>query len=638
MLSWFRKYNRILLVVLGSVLMVVFLLPVGTGLFNPDPMAEPIGVVGGEEVTRGDTARAASEIELLERITGQRLPFEPLQWVLLTQEAQRHGIFVPQAVGMASVEQMMTDNPQMRSVLQSTGASTELLASAFQHMQMIQELTQMMFGDRYSEPRLRHFARDIRSQATVEVVPVDASNLLDSATEPTPEQIQQQYEKYRDDAPGTTEPYGFGYRLPPRVKLEYIAVPLERVTQSVQVGEVEAQRYYYEHPERFMAPPPQPVPGPDGKMQAPPPTPKGPQPYIEVRERVKDELRQQLAAEKQNRIVQDIIATFSENIRRLKLDEQGYRVVTDDFKPMPMEELAQQIQQAHGVLPDVKRFEDGYLTATEINALPGFGEAIVELGQQAAPVAAYVQSTRELGLETGLLETLKLQESVASRPVIDLNGNVYVFRVTDAQQAREPRSVDEVRAQVVRDLKRVQAYEQLKERAERLADRAAQEGLEKVAADFNAKVERVGPFSAYDFMAALQSRRLELPNLPVVGRSEKFVESVFELAERVRQAGGLQQANAQQKIAAIPIDAQQRVLLTRLAAYQPIDSASFERDKVGILPFLMGQQTQQDLAESPFELDALIRRTGFQYTDGREEEEEAAEEEAEGVKAAAAVE
>ena len=620
MLTWFRKYNRILLVVLGSLLMVVFLLPVGTGLFQPDPMAEPIGVVDGEEITRGDTARAANELELLEMVIGQPLPFSPLEWVLMTHEAMRNGIYVPDAVGMVTVEQMIAENPQVASVLQRTGASQQMLAGAMQHMQMIEELTQMMLGGRYSEPRLRHFARDVRSMATVEVVPVDASNLLESTIEPTPEQIQQQYEKYREAAPGTTEPYGFGYRLPPRVKLEYIAVPLDRVAQSIVVDEVAAQRYYQEHPERFMAPPPQPVTGPDGKMQAPPPQPQGQLPYREVRDRVMEELREQLATDKQNRIVQDIVATFSENSRRLKLDDEGYRVIAEQFQPISMEQLAQQIQERHGVLPDVKRFEDGYLTANEINTLPGFGQAIVEIGQQAAPAAAYVQSTRELETDTGLLETLKLQEQIASRPVVDMNGNVYIFRVTDAQEARVPRSVDEVRAEVVRDLKRVQAYEQLKERAERLADRAAQEGLAKVAADFNAEVERLGPFSAYDFMAVLQNRRLEMPQLPVVGRSEQFVESVFELAERVREAGGIQQANAQQKIAAIPLDAQQRVIITQLANYQPIDSAAFERDKTGILPFLLRQQTQQDLTESPFELEALMRRTGFEYLDAEEEE------------------
>ena len=37
MLKFFRKYNKYILAVGASVLMVVFLLPTGTQLFQPDP-------------------------------------------------------------------------------------------------------------------------------------------------------------------------------------------------------------------------------------------------------------------------------------------------------------------------------------------------------------------------------------------------------------------------------------------------------------------------------------------------------------------------------------------------------------------------------------------------------------------------
>jgi hypothetical protein len=623
MFKLLEKYKRYLLVAFVSLLMIVFLLPGIGGGGGFDPSQETLGTVNGREITLLDRRIAADELTLLNMFPMIRgnLPTDALQWILLIEEARNHGIYAGLPQGRAMTEQLLKETPEMAAYLRRQNIGIDQVATAMAHLQMVSQLQRMIVAAAHpSEPRLRHFAQDIRSQITLDAVAVDASQLVSPAPTATEEELKAHFEKYRDKKPGEGD-YGIGYRFEPRVKLEYIAVPQSRVVASVRVDEVAAQKFYLENPDRF-----RPTPAPDAATGATPPAPADPPPYREVRQRVIDQLTQDLARDKQQKIVQEIVAAFSENARRLKLDAQGYRILDEQFQPLPLEDVAGQIQEAFGVLPDVIRIENNWLTRDDLTKLEGLGAATLTVNGQPVPADAYILSVRELDLPIGL-GPLKLQRGIVSRP-ITANGSDYIFRVTHADAARPPHNLDEVRKQVEADVIRIKAWEQLKQQAPQLALRVKGDGsLDKLAAEFKLTPQRLGPFSGRDLQAMLINNRLELPVLPIVGQSQQFVSGAFDLTRQVVEAGGMDKASDAIKIAAIPVDKIQKVMLVKLVGHEPVDSASFDRMKMQLSTF-MSQALQQELAPqlvSPLSLKALIQRTGFKYENPEDAQDESEE-------------
>jgi len=251
MLRWFHKYQKIILVVGGSLLMVVFLIP-GADMFMPTGANQPIGEVDGITFTAQDSNLAGAELELLTRIgriPPEALPDDPVQWMLLLHEAQRNGIYTTPAAARAR----WLPGADIPVLLSNLRTSEPMLDRALQHLDMYLQHRQLVQSSMWtSEPRLRRFTRDVSSQATIELVAIDPRHFRDQIDPPTEPEILAHFEKYKDVAPGESEPYGFGYRLPPRVKIEYLSVPLRHVADVVEIDEIDAVRYYNQHRFRYL--------------------------------------------------------------------------------------------------------------------------------------------------------------------------------------------------------------------------------------------------------------------------------------------------------------------------------------------------------------------------------------------------
>src|SRR6185503_7657164 len=91
------------------------------------------------------------------------------------------------------------------------------------------------------------------------------------------------------------------------------------------------------------------------------------------------------------------------------------------------------------------------------------------------PFAQYALSVRELMPTTAFA----LQVGLPSpEPVKDREGNVYYFTVLDARKESAPLSVEDARDLLVRDWKRLQAFEILKRDVEGFKQKAIAEGLD----------------------------------------------------------------------------------------------------------------------------------------------------------------
>lgn len=109
----------------------------------------------------------------------------------------------------------------------------------------------MVFGQTVGHPRvsenaLRHAVQENQTRLSGQLVVIDAT---ESTLPPSDEQMQKLFEQYRADFAGTGETYGFGYRIPAKVRIEALRIPLQAVmaVAAQQVTEADVRRYYDQH-------------------------------------------------------------------------------------------------------------------------------------------------------------------------------------------------------------------------------------------------------------------------------------------------------------------------------------------------------------------------------------------------------
>jgi len=616
--AFFRKYNKIILAVGGSLLMVIFLIPQAASSFIGQPSDVTIGRIGKEQITLRDRHMANAEMQFIAQLNPQvagTLPRgndAPLAWRLMVEEARQQGLYGSNAQSQQLLTAWQVSNERLAQLKAEFKADDAFIYQALRHWQMVVQLQQMVLASRrVSEPAMRVFARDVQSQVSVKLVPIEAERMIDDVDEPTEAELQDRFQLNRNDLPGRGEPYGFGYRLPNRVKLEYIAVPIDRVRASVTVDEVEANRYYLEHTEQF-------VPEVEGVL---PDVEVPPSPYREVRRRIIEQLTDRKTEEKMQRIVKTILAELDQTTRTYEREDSGYLVVgrVPDLEP-----IVEQIQRDYGVLPSIVRIEDRWVPINEIADLDGIGESYLIVGsganRRAISTAQYINTTREL-IPAGAanpLASLRLQEDVPSQPVQDIEGNQYIFRVLETEPSHPAESLAEVRERVVEDVKLLKAYGLIKRNAEQYVQSAREKGLEDFAGTISeeTQVQTIEAFSRRDVNPQVSPEPV-VPDLPVVGRSEQFVDGVFALAAAIDQAGALEAVPEDQRIGAVPVDRQLTVYITKITDYVPVTSDQFAQFR----PFYGQFLEQEDMlyvrrqGVNPFSLDALATRVGYTPAD-----------------------
>lgn len=124
------------------------------------------------------------------------------------------------------------------------------------------------------------------TQVALEFVEVPVSKFLDSAAEPTPQQIQDTYNKYATIEAKPSEDQ-IGFLLPRRVSLDYLEAKVDSLAPAESVTDEEIAKYYEENKKDFVevprpaldsntpatpTPPAEPAPA-DGSATAPQPTP-----------------------------------------------------------------------------------------------------------------------------------------------------------------------------------------------------------------------------------------------------------------------------------------------------------------------------------------------------------------------------
>ncbi len=513
MLKALRKYNKWVMVVFGSVLMVSFLFTGASSQFQPDPRKQVVATIGDEKLRRMDYDQAERELAAVGSLAPSvvRLTYgveDGTHWLLLTREAQRLGLVGDERDGLdwlsslsqreaytsmvaqyarqfGSVqwaEQLVRSQPQavdararelqvMMESMKGTvaakhGMTDRDFAVALSRFRAIDRLMNL-YGSlaRQSDRRYVAAARRFSDAAIVDAAIIAAETLTETAPAPTEEALLAHFEKYRSVEPGTGD-HGFGYVLEPRVKLEWLLLSRSAVEGAVTLDPIAVNKHWQLNRTKY--------PGEFSIEQV----------------NVERDLRNSKVAS----IMDEADRVFKSRVRaqtgRLPVDGIYRRLpATWDIDAPKLGELAtamsDAIRTSSGVTvppPMISRPLSEWTALSELENLGGIGGAAIRMANGTMPFAQLVSLTREISPQV----TIDLQARVPFTTFTpeDAAGNRYYFLVTDVKPEAPAENLDVVREQVVKDVKTLAAYEKLVAEKDVWTAKAVSEGLAVMAGSF----------------------------------------------------------------------------------------------------------------------------------------------------------
>ncbi len=439
-----------------------------------------------------------------------------MYWLLLTREARLAGMRVPLDIAKTQLEAIIprlyrgaTYSQYVSSIISSRGVSEEQVIETFADLMTVMEYGKMMCSTQNRTAQQILHETDWREETIdANYVLFDVSLFAEESEQPGEEKIMEHFEKYKGFSAGDiseANPYGFGYKLPERAGLEYIAVQLDDVASVVQrPTQQETEEYYQQHLPRFT----QVVPSDPNDPNSPPT--KQTRSYAEVAKPLSKLLYQQKVDSKAEQILLEAKSITEANLAGI--DSEQAKLTDERIKEMAVdyEKTAAQLSEKHKL--KVYAGKTGLLSAADMQSdknlgllyLGGMGFADVGLVR----IVFAVEQLKMSELGSFDARPPRLYENIG--PLKDIREqaqgfegkNMMLVRVIRAEKAAEAENVNQkiskkavlfdpegdtnsIREMVIEDLKCLAAMDKTKDKAEQFVKLAAQDGWDNAINEFN---------------------------------------------------------------------------------------------------------------------------------------------------------
>jgi hypothetical protein len=613
MYKWIKKNQKKMLAVFAVLLMIAFVATLGPGNFGSGRGTRQevvVGHVNGEPLYDRELQAGKDQWQILMRTPVQTrqsfgqsipLPYGVLPFPVV-EDIQKHPelfVLLQREAASLGYKRMSEDEArsfwvnQLRTPNDFVSAqAVQAVAGIFQVGSAIQSLGDVI---KVSQPMWRREAAQQYQGVRLNLVDFRADEFEKQVPAPTPQQLQEHFEKYKNTPPrqadsfGADDSLGFGYQIAARVKVQYFEIPYASVVGSLVFNaevrhewEVKAADYWLAHQEEFKNPATQPATHPAtgpaatqaAATQAAATLPAI-KPFPEVKGQIVEKLMADDVAKKTASIEKEITAKLAAdwlNIRRADpsavqpastqpASTQAAATQTASAATQPattqptdtslarLEQIRAEIQKSTGVSVNIRELND-WQDAKQLAALPGIGTARTTEQDSFAELALHF--TGEKGT---MVTAVPLQVWEPSQPLMDASKNAYVFRLTAAQTAHAPPDITPVLAQVTKDWRTAQAFEMARAAAAKLAESAKTLGLAQASRTAGVTMITTGPFSPRSPRAIQGYLLTDMTALQALGKAAtKLLEQAsqadphpsiqFELPT-VRRAGVAELASAQ---------------------------------------------------------------------------------------------
>jgi hypothetical protein len=279
----------------------------------------------------------------------------------------------------------------------------------------------------------------------VEYVEFDASVFVDpNEPESNEAELTQQFDKYKTFFPREItheNPYGFGYKLPDRVSLDYIAVKLDDVRQIVSAPTQDEIGDYYSRNKKQLF---------TEQVRSDPNDPNSPmidrvKSYAEVAGSIAKQLLTDKTNSKADSILQEVLSITEANLQEAQIDastatSEQLKEHAGDYKA-----LAQKLSEEYKI--KVYAGQTGLLNALDIQTDEYLGSLSLRgYGQNPVGLSKVVFAVDELGVsELGPfdVEKPKMYENIGPlKNPYGFGSIMAIVRIVEALKAAPPASLD----------------------------------------------------------------------------------------------------------------------------------------------------------------------------------------------------
>ncbi|MCC6951348.1 MAG: SurA N-terminal domain-containing protein [Phycisphaerales bacterium] len=654
MVKVIRKYRKWAMGIFGVVLIVTFLFTgAGNSLMGGDPMKVTVAEVGGQKIKRKRLLESERELETLKSLVPDILGAIPdlksgVHWMLLVHEADKAGLVGEAGDGeawteelaqarllyyaenevmteYASLADLLRNNPQLLRnlalqklnnsqwlfstttraaddlrankdlVCRRMGIAPEELNLALARLRGVLRLVTSYTGAsaRVSDAYLIHHARRLVEPATIDAIIIEADRILDEAPTPSDAEITAQYEALRSVTPGTP-PHGLGYIQPRRVKLEWMRLSREAISKAIELDPVAVQKHYLQNRAKFV-----------GEFAA-------------ERAAVEAELKDARIKTVLDQFDAIYKARIKAATRRLPVEGNVRTLDATWAASQPRMEglaadVAQAVREATGVnmpLPEVRVASNSWTRLDRAGSLEGIGAAQFSSGTRAGSFPELLSGLHEFmpTANLGLQSRVPFDTMVAGR-----EGDRYYFCVLDWREQSSPDSLDEVRDDVVTDLKRLWAYRKLAADLPKFEALASTSGLEAVGKLFETPAQGTIPGKpAIDVQKNVRITRTVATTQDPRFQDDAFRAKVMDLAAKVGWTTAPTPENAAQRTLSAELPAGLSVVVCQLSYPTPLTEETMRilRNEL-IRELTVEEMRRTGGADSPFSFESLKARTGF---------------------------
>ena len=640
-----QRNQKKLLAVFGVLLMIVFIIP-PAAKYGTSRSERVVGYIGKTPIHSTDMQYAKDAWAAVREIgigpAGQRrsLPSffmpgdiinaidqHPELFLLLRNEAEQHGLQISVSTAknlISTVERDVDVNSDLPHV--------QFAVMGAQGMLMIaSEVNRVREAVKISEPVWQHDVAQDYQKAQLNLVEFQAGDFEKSVGQPTSDKLREQFDKYKDVLPDETRqstasnPLGFGYKMPSRVKVQYIEIPHEQVIKSVTGSpdpnapkdqqeryynwQLKAADYYDKHQEEYRNPAP-PTTAPATQPASTQPTSQPAfKPFKEVTAEIIRNLVTEDVQSQTNRMVQFIDDRLNNDFLAVRHSdasatqpisspgvEPTTRPTIDVMSESHLEQLRADVQRQFQVDIKVADLQKDWLDAKELAKVPGIGSAHTSDFDDFGGYAVNFVG------QPGRLTARPLAVWEPSVMLSDSQKNAYVFRLTAAQPAHAPPDMTAVAKQVEADWKSAQAYQLTTQAAQKLLTSAKSVGLAQAAAAQSKPVisANASPERPFAFMP---------PMFQIVGYNVKDPAATDTLSGQIKQL--LADAGPSQRHPQVAVDlptVRKSVVLELIDSHLSVPDLAIAQEQV------IGQQRAeqaQPLILDWFSYPTVVSRVGY---------------------------
>ncbi|MCK4998437.1 MAG: hypothetical protein KAS23_02840 [Anaerohalosphaera sp.] len=489
-------------------------------LFPESFRGEQLNAYLKQSISRGQSNMSEEDVDefFLKLRTGRPM----FNWILLKAEAKEAGCVVSTDQAKYQLTNVIqgVSGGQMKTgavidgIVSKYGVTEEGILSVYADLMSVLAYANIVTGSENittdqikASVGLSGSAEIAGETINAEYVKVAAKSFTKEQAEPSELELNEQFVKFNNFRSGYVtddNPYGFGYKLPAMVNVEYLVVQLKDVIDTVAAPtDEEMMDYYNSNPARFTR-----------QIPVDPNDPTGPkidqkQSYAKVAYGIKTNLKRSKSDRKADMIIAEAVEMTTANLGDIdirKTDSDKLKELAVDYA-----KVADELTAKHGV--KVYTGTTGLTGAVDLAGDSVLGNLIIE-SRNNVPQRMVRLLFATQGLEISKLGPFdrampKKYENIG--PAKDGYAHVVIVRVIDTTEAKAPESIDytysinktvfgekseptvmSIKEKVTEDFKIVKSMQAAKSIADELAQLAGEKGFKEAINTINEKTKDKG--------------------------------------------------------------------------------------------------------------------------------------------------